>query len=144
MSRTLALLGDRDLSMPLAWRAGQPISAAQFIAEAQALARDLPGGRPINLCQDRYLFALGLAAALLRGQTSLMPPNALPETLRQVPAEGGAPYLMVDDLPPDTGGLPLHTVQRPAGVAPVTQVPQIPVDQEAVRLVRASVATMLC
>ena len=84
----LPLLGPRDLAAPLCWRAGQSISAAQFIAEAAVLARELPAGRPVNLCQDRYHFALGLAAALLRGQTSLMPPNALPETLRQLQEHG--------------------------------------------------------
>ena len=131
---TLPLLGARDMVQPLAWCQGRAVSGAEFIGEALVLAAQLPDGRPVNLCQDRYHFALGLAAALLRGQTSLMPPNALPETLRQVPAEGGAPYLMVDDVPPDTGGLPLHHVRRPAGVAPLTQVPQIPVDQEAVCL----------
>ncbi len=134
MTATLPLLGLRDMAQPLAWRQGDAISAAQFVGEALALAAQLPDGRPVNLCQDRYHFALGLAAALLRGQTSLMPPNALPETLRQVPPTGGAPYLMVDDVPPDTGGLPLHAVQRPRGVAPVMQVPQIPLDQEAVCL----------
>ena len=131
---TLPLLGARDMAQPLAWCQGRAVSGAEFIGEALVLAAQLPDGRPVNLCQDRYHFALGLAAALLRGQTSLMPPNALPETLRQVPAEGGAPYLMVDDVPPDTGGLPLHHIRRPAGVAPLTQVPQIPVDQEAVCL----------
>ena len=131
---TLPLLGARDMAQPLAWCQGRAVSGAEFIGEALVLAAQLPDGRPVNLCQDRYHFALGLAAALLRGQTSLMPPNALPETLRQVPAEGGAPYLMVDDMPPDTGGLPLHHIRRPAGVAPLTQMPQIPVDQEAVCL----------
>ena len=153
ISATLPLLSPRDLSQPLAWRAGHPISAALFIAEAQALARDLPAGRPVNLCQDRYLFALGLAAALLRGQTSLMPPNALPDTLRQVPAVAaadGAPYLLIDGMtdsitdimtasitaspPPDTGGLPVHTVRRPAHVAPATAVPVIDINLEAVCL----------
>ena len=134
MGAPLPLLSPRDLSQPLAWRAGQPISAAVFIAEAHAVARDLPAGRPINLCQDRYLFALGLAAALLRGQTSLMPPNGLPDTLRQMPAAGGAPYLLIDEAPPDTGGLPVHTVRRPAHVQPATTVPMIDVDLEAVCL----------
>lgn len=134
MIATLPLLAQRDLLQPLAWRQGQPISAAQFIGEALAVAAQLPDGRPINLCQDRYLFSLGLAAALLRGQTSLMPPNALPDTLRQVPAAGGAPYLLIDDTPPDTGGLPLHRVVRPQAATPVMQVPLIPVDQEAVCL----------
>ena len=130
----LPLLSARDLSQPLAWHKGQPISAALFIAEAQAVARDLPAGRPFNLCQDRYLFALGLAAALLRGQTSLMPPNALPETLRQVPREGGAPYLLIDGMAPDSGGLPAFLVQRPADVQPANEVPALDADLQAVCL----------
>ena len=130
----LPLLVARDLAAPLAWRSGTAISAAQFIGEAFALAEVLPVGRPINLCQDRYHFALGLAAALLRGQTSLMPPNARPDTLRQVPAEGPAPYLLVDEIPPGTAGLPTHRVQRPAGAAAATQVPLIDTRLEAVCL----------
>ena len=77
----MPLLAATDLAAALAWRGGAAISAGQFIAEAAALAERLPAsGRPLNLCQDRYHFALGLAAALQRGQTSLMPPNALPDT----------------------------------------------------------------
>ena len=49
MTSTLPLLQARDLAAPLCWRAGAAISAAQFIAEAQILARDLPEGRPVNL-----------------------------------------------------------------------------------------------
>ena len=143
------LLTARDLAAPLAWRHGQPISAGQFIAEAQALAESLPArGRPLNLCQDRYHFALGLAAALLRGQMSLLPPNALAETLRQVAGDAGdgTPlYALVDagvdasegdpapgatfntalNTAPDTGALPVRRVRRPIGVAPATQVPAI-------------------
>ena len=132
-SVVLPLLQSRDHAAPLCWRAGLPISAAQFIAEAQVLARDLPDGRPINLCQDRYHFALGLAAALLRSQTSLMPPNALPDTLRQVPA-GATPYLLIDDDPPGSDGLHKHRIARPAGVPPAQQVPGIAADLEAVCL----------
>ncbi len=130
----LPLLTPRDLSAPLAWSRGQAISAGQFIAEAQALAATLPEGRPVNLCQDRVHFALGLAAALIRGQTSLMPPNALPETLAQIPPAGGTPYLLIDDEPPATGGLRTHRVQRLPVAGPATAVPQIPVDLEAVCL----------
>ena len=133
-SDALPLLGERDLAQPLCWRDGAPISAAQFIAEAQVVATELPEGRPVNLCQDRYLFALGLAAALLRGQTSLMPPNALPDTLRQVPAGDGAPYLLIDDAPPDTGDVPTHRVARPLDVTPAQAVPQVAVDRVAVCL----------
>ena len=94
------LLAARDLAAPIAYREGAAVSGAQFLALARQLARRLPAGRPINLCQDRLHFALGLAAALMRGQLSLMPPNALPQTLQQAPAGEGTLYALVDDVPP--------------------------------------------
>ena len=132
---TRPLLAARDLAAPLAWRAGVPVSASQFIAEAAVLAETLPTeGRPVNLCQDRYRFALGLAAALLRGQTSLMPPNALPETLAQLRDGGPAPYALVDDAALDTGTLPRVFVEPPASASPLAAAPEIPAALEAVRL----------
>ena len=142
LSSALPLLAPRELSAPLAWCGGQAVSAATFIAEASALAATLPGdattpGRAVNLCQDRYHFALGLAAALLRGHTSLMPPNALPETLRSLHSlrEGEGPvYAFVDGPEYDTGGLPALAVRRPSGVTPAREVPLIDAELEAVRL----------
>ena len=131
MSLPLPMIAARDLAAPLAWRAGQPVSTAQFVAEAEPLAERLPAGRPVNLCQDRYHFALGLAAALLRGQTSLMPPNALPETLAQL-GDGPAPYALVDH--DDPVALPVHRVERAAGAVPATRVPAIAAGHEAVCL----------
>lgn len=130
MTASFPLIAARDPAAPLAWCAGTPVSTAQFVAEAAALAERLPAGRPVNLCQDRYHFALGLAAALLRGQTSLMPPNAMPETLAQL-GPGAAPYALVDHDEPVA--LPVLRVARPA-VAPAPQVPQIPAALEAVCL----------
>lgn len=134
--RSLPLLAERALGSVLAWRGGHAISAGQFVAEAQALARQLPAtARPINLCQDRYLFALGFAAALLRGQTSLMPPNALPETLRQLQGLGGAAAIVLSDDPgADSGGLPLLLIERPAGLAPAQALPGVAAELEAVCL----------
>ena len=139
LTGSFALLTPRELSAPLAWCGGQPVSAATFIAEAQALAATLPGGaatpgRAVNLCQDRYHFALGLAAAMLRGHTSLMPPNALPQTLRSLQHGEGAIYAFVDGPEYDTGGLHAMAVQRPASVTPAREVPLIDARLEAVRL----------
>ncbi|MBL8287879.1 MAG: acyl-CoA synthetase [Rubrivivax sp.] len=145
---TLPLLGPRDLAAPLAWREGQPVDGHAFLAAAAALAERLPaGGRAINLCQDRLHFALGLAAALLRGQTSLMPPNALPATLRQLPADGPPAYALVDAAAADStdaGGLPVVPVhfephpeaspQRGAAARHVQPVPRIGADHTAVCL----------
>jgi acyl-coenzyme A synthetase/AMP-(fatty) acid ligase/3-hydroxymyristoyl/3-hydroxydecanoyl-(acyl carrier protein) dehydratase len=134
MNMTLPLLGPRELSAPLAWQAGQPISAATFVAEAAALAGQLPASGPaVNLCQDRYRFSLGLAAALLRGHTSLMPPNALPETLGRLQIDGAAPYALVDDAALDVAGLRRVVVTRPA-TAPDAKVPALAADLAAVCL----------
>lgn len=135
MNATLPLLAARELAAPLAWHRGRPVSAAAFLGQATLLAERLPAqGRPVNLCQDRYHFALGLVAALLRGQTSLMPPNALPETLRALPAAGSAPYALVDDAALDVGGLARVCVTAPADAAACTAVPPIRCALEAVCL----------
>ena len=53
-----------------------PVDAACFFAQATRLARALPqAGHVINLCETRHGFMLGFAAALIRGQVSLLPPG---------------------------------------------------------------------
>lgn len=69
----------------LAWRQGRPVTAAQFLADVRRLAAALPDGRHVlNACADRYGFAVGIAAALVTGRTSLLPPTLTPEMVRQV------------------------------------------------------------
>ena len=47
----------------LAYRHGQGVAAGRFFQDALSLASTLvPGGHVINVCHDRYLFAVGLAA----------------------------------------------------------------------------------
>jgi acyl-coenzyme A synthetase/AMP-(fatty) acid ligase len=134
MSSTLPLLAARDLAQPLAWRDGQPIGGAQFLADAAALAERLPArGQAVNLCQDRYHFALALVAAALRGQVSLLPPNAMAATLQQLPAGDGAAYAMVDD--DEAVDLPrIDLRQRPAASTAANAVPMIDSERIAVCL----------
>jgi acyl-coenzyme A synthetase/AMP-(fatty) acid ligase len=69
----------------LAYRASRPIRAAEFLAAASALAAVLPAGRHvINVCADRYRFAVGLAAAVLAGKVSLLPPSHTPQVVRHL------------------------------------------------------------
>ena len=52
------------------------LDAASFFAQAARLAGALPQARHvINLCETRHGFMLGFAAALMRGQVSLLPPG---------------------------------------------------------------------
>ncbi len=131
----IPLLGGRDLASTVAWHQGQAVSAGEFLAEAAALAERLPAqGQAVNLCRDRYLFAVGTVAALQRGQTSLMPPNALPDTLRQLQQPGLQPYALSDDAAVDAGGLPLRHVARMRGLTPLTTEPRVGADFDAVCL----------
>ena len=55
---------------------GGALTAAAFFAQAGRLAAALPDVPfVINLCETRHGFMLGFAAALMRGQTSLLPPG---------------------------------------------------------------------
>jgi acyl-coenzyme A synthetase/AMP-(fatty) acid ligase len=70
------LISHRSHASVFAYRDGAPILVEQFMHDVESLARQLPDSHYIlNLCADRYRFAVGFAAALLRGQTSLLPPN---------------------------------------------------------------------
>ena len=50
----------------------------------------------LNLSSDRYRFAVGLGAALLRGHTSLLPPNHVPDTVARLRARFADVYALVD------------------------------------------------
>ncbi len=133
-SETAPLLAATDLDAPIAWRNGRPLSAAQFLADVFAQADCLPTQGPmVNLCLDRYRFAVGLAAALLRGQLSLLPPNVLPQTLGTLSGFGDGLYILGDSA--DAGvanqlpALAGHAEPRLA-----VRVPQIAVGAAAVCL----------
>ena len=71
----------------LAYRHGQGVAAGRFFQDALSLASTLvPGGHVINVCHDRYLFAVGLAAGLLAGKVTLMPPSFAPQQVHDVNA----------------------------------------------------------
>jgi len=81
----LPLLAHTSLDETVAWRQGAPVSVRRFLREVARVMQALPE-RPhvLNLCTDRYHFAVGLAAAMLRGQVSLLPPSHNPDMVRQV------------------------------------------------------------
>ncbi len=81
----------------LAWRHGKPVTAQQFFSDAVRAARALPEGRhAINICTDRYLFMVGFAATLLRGQISLLPPSRVTGVIVAIAAEYDDAYLLAD------------------------------------------------
>jgi acyl-coenzyme A synthetase/AMP-(fatty) acid ligase len=93
----IPFLGHRDASAVLAWRADRPVRVGEFLTDLTALSAALPD-RPflVNLCSDRYRFAVGLAAALLREQVSLLPPAHTPELLRLLKNRYAGLYALSD------------------------------------------------
>ena len=130
MSALLPLWAERDLEAPLAWRAGGPISARQFLADVASLAARLPAeARIVNLCADRYRFAVALAASWSRGLLCLLPPNALPETLANLDGGGLPLCALIDDADAVIASMPVLRVDAPQP-GDVVAVPRLPADAE--------------
>lgn len=92
------LLTHASLDAVMAWRHGQPVSVAQFLQDAVMLAARMPPGRHVlNVCRDRYRFAVGFAAALLTQRISLLPPTHTPETVRQMQDYAPDVFCLHDD-----------------------------------------------
>lgn len=121
----LPLLAARDLAAPIAWVQGRPVSGACYLADVRAQAALLPPAGPlVNLLADRYRFMVGFGAALLRGRTSLFPPNAMADTLASLLAREPHMAALCDDPQAVLPGLPVVPPAPPA-TADATDVPLI-------------------
>ena len=118
-------------------RPGLAISADAFLAAAMRLAESLPAAPSVvNLCRDRLHVALGFAAALLRGQASILAGVPTARELAELPARFPGAYALVepDGVAGHTlagGPLPLHRLSPPdwslaAGAAQGGAMPMIP------------------
>ena len=144
MTTSSALISDRSLDDVLAWRPQGPVRVREFLADAHALAAQLPGGDwLLNLCEDRYHFAVGFVAGLLAGKVSLQPSSQSPETLQRL-AQDHTGTCWLSDLADGVPGLPgclfpdLATLPR----AEVHEMPQID-DERVVAILFTSGSTGL-
>ncbi len=120
---SLPLLADAPLAAPIARCEGRWITRAEFLAQAEALARALPAGHyGLNLCTNRYRFMVAFAALLLADRVNLLPHSAAPAMIAELEAEYGA-FRVADDDVPAAGTL------RSART-----VPEVPAGREAVVL----------
>lgn len=119
----------------IAFRRGQPIRTAQFLRDVAGLAARLPArGHVANLCGDRYHFTIGLAAALCRGQISLLPPNEAPAVFEQLAADFPDVYCLSDAAPP-LASIPAMTFPEDLGdAAPPPEPPLLAAAQRALSL----------
>ncbi len=113
----LPFLVHADPHDPVAWRGGRPVSRQHFVADVQRLAARLPdAGHAVNACTDRYWLAVGFAAAMVRGQVSVLPGNLLAGTLQGLAARFPGLYALVDNEP--AAPLPELRVDDADGMAP--------------------------
>ena len=138
MTELLPLIGGRSADDVLAWRAQGPVTVGQYLGDVQALAAWLPAGRwVINLCEDRYHFAVLLGACAITGRVSLQPSSQSLETLQQLARAHVGAYVLSDvlgDAPgADVPGLPAHAWPPLAGLPHAAHVgvvpPGIPADR---------------
>jgi acyl-coenzyme A synthetase/AMP-(fatty) acid ligase len=98
MHSPLPLFAHAQPDSIVAFRDGRAITARRFLRDARELAQRLPAGRNLlNLCTDRYRFIVGLAAGLLTGRCSLLPPTHTPEVIRQMSAFAPDVFCVTDD-----------------------------------------------
>jgi acyl-coenzyme A synthetase/AMP-(fatty) acid ligase len=94
-----------------AWSEGRRITVEEFAQDASRLASRLPDRRHLlNLCSSRYRFTVGFAAALLRGQVSLLPPGDTPDVVERLVASYPDTYCLTDGPP---GASVLDTIVFP-------------------------------
>ena len=111
-----------------AYRQGRRISVEHFLEDVARLAASLPERQYLlNLCADRYHFCVGFAAALVRRQINLLPPNETPDLIERLAAQYPGVYCLSDR---PTGLVSLETMLFPETVAhgamalPVPDVPE--------------------
>ncbi|MGH8635326.1 MAG: AMP-binding protein, partial [Burkholderiales bacterium] len=112
----------------IAWREGRAVGVGEFLRDVAQLAARLPDRRHVlNLCADRYRFAVGFAAALSRRQASLLPPNETPDLIERLASQYPDIYCLSDRAPGPAG---LETVSFPQLAADAPEVTVIPVVPE--------------
>lgn len=73
------------------------VRVPEFLSDVRRVAASLPArSHLVNFCNDRYRFAVGLGAALVREQVSLLPPTQTPEMLAQLRQAYPGLYALTD------------------------------------------------
>lgn len=110
------------------------VTVAQFLADAAGLENRLPNAtHVVNLCRDRYHFAVGLVAALSREQRTVLPMTPTEDQLLGLAAHYEGLYVIADE-PVATSRLPVLDLCRLGRGLSVREIPAFPFTQPAVIL----------
>lgn len=131
-AQKLPIVGHTDPAQPVAWRDGAPVSVARYVAEVERLAAALPPGPQVmNLCEDRYRFAVAFAAALVAGRTNLLPPNRTGKALAQVAAAHPGCGAVTDAPLPGLDVPVVDYPEMPGALSGPAHVPAVAADHPA-------------
>lgn len=113
-----------------AYRRGVPVSTETLLRDVAAAANALPeASHVLNLCADRYRFAVTLLAAIARGQTTLLPPTTTPNVIQSLRGFAPAAYYIADDAETRVE-LPRFEFPDVPEAAPWSAVPEIPAERQ--------------
>jgi acyl-coenzyme A synthetase/AMP-(fatty) acid ligase len=129
---TIPLLSHGSPAAVVAYRAGRAVTAQRFVSDAKHLARRLPDGNHVlNVCADRYHFAVGLAACLISGRVSLLPSTHTPEVIGQLASFAPDAFCLTDDRRCEIALPRMFYPHAAPAVEMPWAVPEIPVTQLA-------------
>jgi acyl-coenzyme A synthetase/AMP-(fatty) acid ligase len=121
---TLPLMTHSCVDATVAWRGGMAVSVRQFLHEVEQLAAQLPAGRHVlNLCSNRYRFTVALAACIVSGRVSVLPPNHTVEMVRQMQRLAPDVFCIADQ---DGCDVDLPVFRYPASIPQAVAEPCIP------------------
>jgi acyl-coenzyme A synthetase/AMP-(fatty) acid ligase len=137
--KTLPLLPLIDAGGIVARREGRAVSREEFLWQVSQLAQRLPRvERAINVCADRYWFAVSLLACIERGIVSLLPNSAAPEHLAAVCARSDGLLAIGDGAESNLPGVPYLRAgdgeRWRAGTTAEVPMPAIPEDRLVARV----------
>lgn len=129
--KTLPLLPLGRAGAVVAHHAGRAVSREELLWQVSQLAQRLPQvERAINVCADRYWFAVSLLACIQRGIVSLLPNSAAPEHLAAVCADTDGLLAIGDAANSNLPQVPYLRVGQDAWIAGASAEPATPLIPE--------------
>ncbi len=93
----IPILGHHDYNEIFAMNNGREINCWQFLRDVESTLKKLPEKKYlIDLCENRYNFCVAFIAAILKGQTLLLPHNDSKETLHTLCERYPSSYVLYD------------------------------------------------